>query len=226
MNQQFKNRLVGTIVLVILGVILLPSMLSGKKVKEVEAFTEIPLRQMKPYKPVESQTKPQDDLEQFEVEEVPLGEEISTSAPKPEPQKEQPKVVQPAAVKPAAVKPAETKPAVVKPAVVQPAVVKPAPVKVIPNPVIKPVEKPKQITAGFALQLGGFNNAANVRGLIGQLRNAGYSAYTEPSTPIEGRLTRVFVGPEESAAKLLGKQDAIFRLTGLKGKVVPYSAGR
>ena len=44
MNRQFQNRLVGTIVLVALGVIFLPDLLDGKKTQVVEEFTEIPLR--------------------------------------------------------------------------------------------------------------------------------------------------------------------------------------
>ncbi|MBV7315027.1 SPOR domain-containing protein [Shewanella sp. NIFS-20-20] len=44
MSNQFHNRLVGTIVLVALGVIFLPDILDGKQHQEQETFAEIPLR--------------------------------------------------------------------------------------------------------------------------------------------------------------------------------------
>ena len=44
MSSQFHNRLVGTVVLVALGVIFLPDILDGKKDRQEEQFSEIPLR--------------------------------------------------------------------------------------------------------------------------------------------------------------------------------------
>ncbi|MCF1428896.1 MAG: SPOR domain-containing protein [Shewanella sp.] len=44
MSSQFHNRLVGTIVVVALGVIFLPDILDGKKNRVQEEFAEIPLR--------------------------------------------------------------------------------------------------------------------------------------------------------------------------------------
>lgn len=44
MSSQFHNRLVGTIVIVALGVIFLPDILDGKKDREQETFSEIPLK--------------------------------------------------------------------------------------------------------------------------------------------------------------------------------------
>ncbi|MGL5907960.1 MAG: SPOR domain-containing protein, partial [Shewanella sp.] len=46
MSSQFHNRLVGTVVLVALGVIFLPDILDGKKDRKEEQFAEIPLRPM------------------------------------------------------------------------------------------------------------------------------------------------------------------------------------
>ena len=44
MSNQFHNRLVGTIVVVALGVIFLPDLLDGKNKQKDDGFTEIPLR--------------------------------------------------------------------------------------------------------------------------------------------------------------------------------------
>ncbi|MCL1091698.1 cell division protein DedD [Shewanella profunda] len=60
MSSQFHNRLVGTVVLVALGVIFLPDILDGKKERQEEQFAEIPLRP-----PLVEQRKNADDM--FEV---------------------------------------------------------------------------------------------------------------------------------------------------------------
>ena len=60
MSSQFHNRLVGTVVLVALGVIFLPDILDGKKDRQEEQFSEIPLRPT-----VIEQQKADDDM--FEV---------------------------------------------------------------------------------------------------------------------------------------------------------------
>ncbi|MBB1440297.1 SPOR domain-containing protein [Shewanella sp. SG41-4] len=208
MNRQFQNRLVGTIVLVALGVIFLPDLLDGKKTQVVEEFTEIPLR------PTQSSasTKVNSDhsaesAEEFQVLTIAEPQDLSNdlvALGAPEPIKESAKEVSPAVKQPAAV----------------------------PTPSTTAVKKPETqvankvksaITAGFTLQLGGFNNITNVKALIAQLRKAGFNAYTLPKVPVEGKLTRVFVGPEVSEEKLKARQQPIFKLTGLKGKIVAYN---
>ncbi|MGX9461555.1 SPOR domain-containing protein [Shewanella sp. A14] len=196
MNRQFQNRLVGTIVLVALGVIFLPDLLDGKKAQVVEEFTEIPLR------PVPSTTadntadankaKP---VEEFQVLTIAEPQDLSNDV-----------------VELGDVEATQDASQVGKPST---AVKKTEPQ--IANNVTH------SVTAGFTLQLGGFNNITNVKALITQLRKAGFNAYTLPNVPVEGKLTRVFVGPEVSKEKLKARQQPIFNLTGLKGKIVAYN---
>ncbi|KVX00411.1 SPOR domain-containing protein [Shewanella frigidimarina] len=202
MNRQFQNRLVGTIVLVALGVIFLPDLLDGKKTQVVEEFTEIPLRpaQSSASNKVNSDNNAE-PAEEFQVLTIAEPQDLSNdivALGEAEPKKES------------------------RQAVKQPT---PAPVTVAvkkPEPqVVNKVKSP--ITAGFTLQLGGFNNITNVKALIAQLRKAGFNAYTLPIIPVEGKLTRVFVGPEVSEEKLKARQQPIFKLTGLKGKIVAYN---
>jgi DedD protein len=206
LNRQFQNRLVGTIVLVALGVIFLPDLLDGKKTQVVEEFTEIPLRQTQP----SASNKVNSDntaepVEEFQVLTIAEPQDLSNdivalggAEPNKEPTKEVSQAVKPPA-----------------PAPVTVAVKKPE------TQVANKVKSP--ITAGFTLQLGGFNNITNVKALISQLRKAGFNAYTLPKVPVEGKLTRVFVGPEVSEEKLKARQQPIFKLTGLKGKIVAYN---
>jgi len=210
LNRQFQNRLVGTIVFVALGVIFLPDLLDGKKTQVVEEFTEIPLRPLAKSHNNSSQTQatePEGDtVEEFQV--LTLAEPQDLGSDVVELGDEEPVVV---------AKQVESKPVQAAPAKTQP---KTEPVKVVAQ-AKAPVKT--AITAGFTLQLGGFNNAANVSALIAQLRKAGFTAYTLPAKPVDGRLTRVFVGPEVSESKLKARQDPIFKLTGLKGKIIAYN---
>ncbi|MGI2178540.1 SPOR domain-containing protein [Shewanella frigidimarina] len=204
MNRQFQNRLVGTIVLVALGVIFLPDLLDGKKTQVVEEFTEIPLRpaQSSASNKVNSDNNAE-PAEEFQVLTITEPQDLSNdivALGEAEPKKESRQAVkQPAPA----------------PAKITTAVKKPEP------QVVNKVKPP--ITAGFTLQLGGFNNITNVKALIAQLRKAGFNAYTLPKVPVEGKLTRVFVGPEVSEEKLKARQQPIFKLTGLKGKIVAYN---
>ncbi|MCE9686847.1 SPOR domain-containing protein [Shewanella sp. AS16] len=196
MSTQFHNRLVGTVVLVALGVIFLPDILDGKKAQQEEQFSEIPLR------PTLAEQTSDDAL--FEALSValasgdeavtdPMPEEAQTDGPaaaagEQAPEQQQPKTQ--AKTQPKAQTKAQARTA---------------------------------LTAGWTLQLGSFKNAANVNALVNQLRKAGFTAYTLPHKPVDGALTKVFVGPDVSEAKVKKVQQAVEKLTQLKGRVVPYN---
>ncbi|MBT1446343.1 SPOR domain-containing protein [Shewanella sp. JM162201] len=94
------------------------------------------------------------------------------------------------------------------------------------KPAVKAVEsKPTASAAkgGWTLQLGAFSNAANVDALVKKLRKSGFKAYTVPSRPVDGSLTKVYVGPDVSEAKLRQVAADVESLTQLKGKLMPYN---
>ncbi|QIR14152.1 cell division protein DedD [Shewanella aestuarii] len=220
MERQFKNRLVGTIVFVALGVIFLPDLLDGKKARVVEEFTDIPLRPNNQHQTLATQSSTDEIPEQFEVldiasvdlgvvSDVEMSQPISTA-----PEEDHEPIAKNAANNQPVNTVAKTE-----------QIVKAKGSSVVPEKsVTKPILPTKApVTAGYTLQLGGFNNAKNVSALVAQLRLSGYTAYTLPETPVDGKLTRVFVGPEVSQAKLASRQDAIKKLTGLQGKIVPFN---
>ncbi|GGB76614.1 cell division protein DedD [Shewanella inventionis] len=214
MNRQFQNRLVGTIVLVALGVIFLPDLLDGKKTQVVEEFTEIPLRPLaKSHNSSQTNTQADEAVEEFQVLTIAEPQELGSD------------VVELGDDAPSEVVKADTKPVQAAPVKTVVKTEPKAEPKKEPAKVVAQVKAPVKtaITAGFTLQLGGFNNASNVNTLVAQLRKAGFTTYTLPAKPIDGRLTRVFVGPEVSEAKLKARQDPIFKLTGLKGKIIAYN---
>jgi len=272
LSSQFHNRLVGTVVLVALGVIFLPDILDGKKERQEEQFAEIPLRptaitQKNTDEMFEVLSAQEVDGEGAEPDEAssnddtalaqavgadPKSELTPESKPKPESKTELAQVVAKEQAKPQVAK-AEPK-AEVKEAKTETA--KAEPKKDTPKPVVaktepkKPESKPTTVAKtetaktesakpakddgikvvsrdslkpGLTLQLGAFSNAANVKSLVAQLRKSGYKAYTIPETPKDGVLTKVFVGPDVSEAKLKKVQQEVENLTRLKGRIVPFN---
>lgn len=149
MASKFQSRLVGTIVLVAVGVIVLPDVLDGEKLHYKEEFVAIPI-------------KPQleSEVESFEILD-PVEEEVSLP---PQPVEE---VIHESSepVKVAEVQPkAEPKPqAQPKPEVVE---VKERKVE----------ERNNYQDSGWIIQLTSLRNADNAENLAKDLRNRGYTA--------------------------------------------------
>ncbi|WP_028773049.1 cell division protein DedD [Shewanella waksmanii] len=213
MSSQFQNRLVGIIVLVALGVIFLPDILDGKKQHQEEQFAEIPLRPVVDVEP----------LPQSEFETIELAQQQSQQSPAQASGElatdeagqwqivtdDEPQTAEASSAKPKA----QTDNA--KPAT------QTAPKTAEPKPV-----QPKATVAkasAYTIQLGSFNNANNVKALVKQLRGKGFTAYTIPEKPVDGQLTKVFVGPDLSRVKLEKVQKQVEQVTKLKGRVIAYN---
>ncbi|MGL6124249.1 MAG: SPOR domain-containing protein, partial [Shewanella sp.] len=150
---------------------------------------------------------------------------------KPDVKNVEPKNVEPKKVEPKKAEPKKAEPKKEPPKVTVKTQPKKADVKA--TTVVK-AEKPKKadgikvvsrdsLKSGFTLQLGGFNNATNVKALVAQLRKSGFKAYTLPENPKDGVLTKVFVGPDVSQDKLKKIQIEVENLTRLKGWIVPFN---
>ncbi|MDU3054732.1 MAG: cell division protein DedD [Escherichia coli] len=198
MASKFQNRLVGTIVLVALGVIVLPGLLDGQKKHYQDEFAAIPLvpkagdRDEPDMMPAATQALPTQPPEGA-AEEVRAGDAAAPSL--------DPTTIaanntefepEPAPVAPPKPKPVEPP----KPKVEAPPAPKPE-----PKPVVE--EKANEI--------------------VGKLRGAGYRVYTSPSTPVQGKITRILVGPDASKEKLKGSLGELKQLSGLSGVVMGYT---
>jgi DedD protein len=218
-----------------------------------EAFANIPLRpELEPAKPAlqvsAASTLPADHVasqqqaaaaEQWQVEEV--GDVVTLPAngnqpaaqvpqpatqPKPQPKPEvvAKKPVEPAKPKPVPPKPVEVKkPVETKPQVGQIKSMDDLIASKMTTPATPAPAAAAPAQGSWILQLGAFKNADSVNALVSKLRAAGYSAHTSPRTPVQGQITRVFVGPDVSKAKLQGMQSKISQMTGLGGSVVAYN---
>ncbi|MGK9172074.1 cell division protein DedD [Yokenella regensburgei] len=225
MASKFQNRLMGTIVLVALGVIILPGLLDGQKKHYQDEFAAIPLvpkpgdRDEPDMMPAATQALPAQPPEGA-AEEVRAGDaaapsldvsrQAASGAANPEittpARSEQPKTAERAQPKPQSQKPVEQV-ASTPPVVEQPAADKSAP-----------------IGKAYVVQLGALKNADKVTEIVGKLRGAGYRVYTSPTTPVPGKITRILVGPDASKDKLKGSLGELKQISGLNGVVMNYSA--
>lgn len=77
--------------------------------------------------------------------------------------------------------------------------------------------------AGWVIQLGSFRHQKNVRELLNKLEQAGYRTFTRPIQTSSGLLTKVFIGPDLEKDNLQKALPHLRELTGLKGKLTPFS---
>ncbi|MGP2408705.1 cell division protein DedD [Yersinia enterocolitica] len=239
MASKFQNRLVGTIILVALGVIVLPGLLDGKKKHYEDEFAAIPLvpkpgdsQEIDAVGPV-SQPLPIAPPEgAAQAVDVPKDDSASQAANDAGNPPSEPTIVAPPVIqsKPVEVKPVEKKPVEVKPLPVEkkPQEVKPKPeVKPDVQPETKPVTEEKApVGQAYVVQLGALKNAAKVNEIVATLRLSGHRAFTVPTTPVQGQITRVYVGPDASKQKLQSALPELNSLSGLNGQVKPYGTAR
>lgn len=206
MASKFQNRLIGTVILVSVGVVVLPDIFDGQKEHYKEEFASIPL-QPKAGEDEKYTIVPDPTEEQVALPEDPA--EVTIEHSQSEHKQN------------ADLSTTETTPVVaVKP---QP---KPEP-KPEPKPVVKPQpkpEKPAVTTSGsWAIQLGVFSNVSNAQALVEKLQAVGYQAHLSPKNPKSGQYVRVIVGPETSKDKLTGQIGQLQKITGLKGRVFKFN---
>lgn len=210
MASKFQNRLVGTIVLVALGVIVLPGLLDGQKKHYQDEFAAIPLvpkpgdRDEPDMMPAATQALPTQPPEGA-AEEVRVGD---AAAPSLDPSRMASNNVELDPI------PVET------PKPQQPVVAASTPTSA-PKPAAD--DKPAPTGKAYVVQLGALKNADKVNEIVGKLRSAGFRVYTSPSTPVQGKITRILVGPDASKDKMKGSLGELKQISGLSGVVMGYS---
>ncbi len=194
MASKFQSRLVGTIILVAVGVIVLPDVLDGKKLHYKEEFASIPI-------------KPEldSDVENFEILE-PVEDDIvlpdsPVEAMVQESEEPQVAVSKPQSVPEPVAQPEETQ--------------QPEQVEVAPRPV---VEKNQYEDSAWIIQLMALKNHDNAVALVADLQKRGYQAHTKQ----ENEFTRVIVGPDVSKSKLERQVQELQKITGSKGQLLKF----
>ncbi|KMJ45051.1 cell division protein DedD [Xenorhabdus khoisanae] len=231
MASKFQNRLVGTLVLVALGVVVLPIIFDGDKKYNEDQFASIPLvpkpgdeedidsipplTQNMPTTPPEgaaeamqTQAQQQSDSETAILPELSSSEPTQITAPPAVITKEPKAAVNP---EPPPQPKVETKPQT------QPDTRS----ENKPEAKSKPVEQAPQ-AAAYIVQLGALKNADKVGEIVAKLRLSGHQVYTIPSSPVQGQLTRIYVGPNASRQKLESILSELKEITGLEGQIKNY----
>ncbi|MDA1107345.1 MAG: SPOR domain-containing protein [Proteobacteria bacterium] len=230
-DSSLKQRLAGAIVLVFLGVIVIPMLLSG----------EGPA-------PITQSNIPPPPKSEFSSKIIPLDEVPAAGTLNPVPiSPPAASVEQPAAPAAAAPSPAKNAATAEAPVVPVPAQapaknVTPTAVPVVPAPVKsaspavappaaavnKPADtankKPAAARAAEAwvVRLGSFASEQNALALRDKLRSKGYKALVEKVTTRGVPLLRVSVGPEAQRARAEAVRDRLQKELNIKGNVVQY----
>lgn len=209
MASQFKNRLVGVTILVASVVIFLPSIIDGKKMAYEDEFVATPIKPETKVHTLAGQQGASRSTSAISEEQLSRRANSATAAddrqqtPVGNDQWEVEEIPQTITLaSPDAVEEPEMD--------IQPTVEhKQSDVAVLEN--------------AWTIQLGAFQNAANINLLLKKLHKAGYQAHTVPAEVIDGELTRVFVGPDVSKSKLQKQLPQLKHLTQLQGKIMPFN---
>lgn len=207
MASKFQNRLVGTIVIVTVGIIVLPVLLDGNKKYNKTEFAAIPLvlpkvgdeYEIEPIAPINLKSlvtvTPAESAAQAMISET-----ISDSKAKLiDSQSTQQSIKSKSVAK------------VENPALVA------------PKQTTKSNKKMQALQVrSYVIKLGVLKNAVKVEEIIARLRLSGYQVYTEPTLPVNGQFTRIFIGPNVSIEKLKFSLPELKDLTGLQGQIHNY----
>ncbi|MGK2946474.1 MAG: cell division protein DedD [Candidatus Malihini olakiniferum] len=211
MASKFQNRLVGTIILVTFGLIILPGLLNGKKKHYEDDFTSIPLV------PKLGDSSKKDSL-------LTLSQSLSSQPPEGAQQTMQSQPTQ-SDDRATQESPTSTPSSSSLPIEIGLPAATTRSVTPMSQPVVRPEVRQEISPTGqaYVIQLGALKNTAKVNEILAKLRLSGYRAYTVPSTPVVGQITRIYVGPDASKKKLQSALDALQQLSGLSGQVRNYT---
>lgn len=194
MEQAVKQRVVGAVVLVALGVIFIPILLEGPEDNAMPKFSAVPEAMV--------------DLRAGQIrpteQALALPEQTVTTVVIETPSKG------PSAAPKAAPPPVPPKPALVRKA--------PA-----PTPAASDASQAAPATPhGWVVQLGSFGNESNALGLRDRMRKAGYASFVERVVLDTGTLYRVRVGPELKRERAEQLQRKIVQAQGIEGRVMSH----
>jgi len=221
LDNVFKQRMVGALVLIAVAVIFLP-MLFSRQDETRHIQVDAPAAPQAPTVPqVKVDPVPVPEAQALPQEPVPSDDDLAQADQAP---------AMPIAPAPAApvVTPAPSKPKPAAPAVAiaQPApAAKPAPAPAPAKPA--PAPEPSRVDANglsvsWSVQLASLSNRANADNLQKTLRTQGYNAYIRSSDGVN----RVFVGPLIERAEADRLRDQLNKQQKLQGIVVRFQPER
>ena len=204
MSTPFQNRLVGTIIVAAVAIIFLPDVLDGDKKTYQDNFETIPKAPQVDF-PLANKEFPQAKLADLPKEGISDDVALDSAIDASKALSEKGVTVSTLAKESAFTVP-PTEVITKKSADIA--------VKKAPSTAV-----PKQ---AWVIQLGSFRHQNNVDDLVSKLKKAGYTAFTKQIKTKNGKLTKVFVGPELMKSSLEEKLPALKKLTNVQGKVARF----
>lgn len=202
MASKFQHRLVGTIILVAIGIIFLPDLLDGQKVTYRENTASIPLRPalVELADPVNFDSLDNAEFDNNSIDNTLVDTELLVE-PAP--------TVNLTAAK--QVNKTESKP--------QPLTKAP---KLVPLAKVSTVKATPSVGNSWNVRLGTFKNSAAVDDLVKKIRKSGFDAYRLPRYKQAGQLNRLYVGPSTDKNELKSLLPKLQEITGLKGVIEKF----
>lgn len=225
MNAILVNRLVGTIALVGLIVLVLPSILDGEKQTHERRFIDIP--QPPPFGDVQTVTKIDEAALRNRIDPPaePLSGEIAVDAVQTNTSAEnitsteKETTESSSDVVPSAESAAQQ-------------TVSSTPPEEAQEPISQLSLENQTVIArddatsgvGWVVQMGSFQHQKNVKELMAKLKENGFRTFSREVPTQRGTLTKVFVGPELDREKLEGQLTYLKELTTLSGRISRFEA--
>lgn len=221
LDNVFKQRMVGALVLIAVAVIFLP-MLFTKQDESHRVLVDAPAAPQTPPTPqVQIEPVPVPEPQALPQEPVPADDEIGQIAQAPS----TPIAPAPPAAKPTPAPAAPAAPAAKpapKPAAPAPAAPATAPAQAATKPATPSGVDANGLSVSWSVQLASLSNRANADNLQKTLRTQGYNAYIRSADGVN----RVFVGPLIERAEADRLRDQLDKQQKLKGIVVRFQPER
>lgn len=199
LNDGFKQRIVGALVLAALAVIFLPTLFDREGARYIDVTSQIP---------------PAPDIRPIEI--APP-QPVAGAAPAPAPEQ----LFQPAVVEQG------SNPGSVKPdSVAETAIAEPEKTEKLQKKKqdSSPVLDAQGLPIAWVVQVASYREESRAEKLRGRLMDEGYKAYTRAVTTDKGRFVRVFVGPNVSKADALAAKQELDQLLKAQTLVLRFKA--
>ncbi|WP_323844917.1 SPOR domain-containing protein [Microbulbifer magnicolonia] len=199
LNDGFKQRIVGALVLVALAVIFLPTLFDREGARYIDVTSQIP---------------PAPDIQPIEIA---APEPVAGVAPAPAPDE----AFQPEVVEQASNANAEKPDVAVNSAAEQS---DSAAKGQTPEKDSAPVLDAQGLPVAWVVQVASYREESHAEKLRNRLMDEGYKAYTRSVTTGKGRFVRVFVGPKTSKADALAVKQELDQLLKAQTLVLQFKA--
>lgn len=213
MNQNTRQRIVGTLVLVVAALVLLPVIFDGDGSYQPPVQTSIPPTPPQPQVARELPQRPVITADTDDIRVLP-GTPDEPATPEPVADDLPPPI-------PAAPTPPRTAATPAEPAAPAPAAAAAAPATT-PVPPAPPSLDASGLPEAWSVRLGAFASTTNATNLVARLQEAGHRAYTRQVDSSQGVLTAVFVGPLVDRAAAQQMMESLRQDFQLNGLIVRY----